>query len=155
MKHSWTAIGALVFAAACSTSGGGGDSGGGGGGDGGTIANECVTYCDGMYSCVIGQSSCMWTGTRSTFDTNCRAACASAASTMTETQVTEAVDCLHCLDQNVVQDTCGGTNMLADAVTTCGSTCATVGVMTINNRMLATFLAPDAGAYTCMDAGTP
>lgn len=155
MKGTWWALFALVGLAACSASGSGSDSGSGGSGDGGTIANECVTYCDGMYACVIGSSSCMWTGTRTTFDTNCRAACASAASTMTQAQVTEAIDCLHCLDQNVAQDSCGGTNMLSDAVMTCGSTCATVGVMSINNQMLATFLAPDAGAYTCADAGTP
>jgi hypothetical protein len=125
--------------------------------DAGAIAADCVIYCQGFYTCGNLASSCPFSMTEAAFRADCEPACVSAAMAMTATQVDEATTCLHCLDGLVDASTCTGTglgdaghgNAFFDAIATCGATCMTGGVMTINDAMSHALLVPDAGRIIC------
>jgi len=129
--------------------------------DGG-LGSDCALYCQGMYHCINTPSArCTLSMSEAAFRADCESACATASSTMSALQVTQAVDCLHCLDGYVDQSSCVATGVmdsgsgsgLIDAVVACTSTCMNDGVTTINARMSAAVLTPDAGRYVCGDAG--
>lgn len=143
---------------------GGSDAGSGGGGDAGAIATECVTYCEGAYACGSAALSagCSLTLSQPAFQTSCEDTCRRGAATMTDTQVAQAIACLHCLDGFVDQSSCTGTGLmdagtsfvLGDAVASCGAVCMTDGVMTINAFVSRDFFNPDGGSIVvCPDAG--
>lgn len=134
--------------------GGGTDTGGGTDvsepTDASSIPTECALYCSGIRNCAISDT-CEWIQDETSFTADCIADCEAGADAMTETQVDEALECLHCLDDEVDVAACGGTmTMLGAAVSgPCMSVCGTPGVMMINGYMTMNFIMPDAGMYMC------